>query len=128
MKNFTGLAIVVVSLVLCSFTSPQGIDEVATAMKSGNASQLSSYLDYRVDIALPNKADTYSKSQAEMIIRDFFTTNVVRNFEVKQKGMNAGTEFCIGMLQTRNGDYRTTLFLKQKGDKQVIQELRFQPL
>ena len=53
-------------------------------MKSGNISQLSRFLDTRVDISLPEKSDTYSKSQAEMIIRDFFNTNVVRNFLVKQ--------------------------------------------
>jgi len=97
-------------------------------MRAGNAGQLSRYLDTRVDIALPDKSDTYSKSQAEMIIRDFFTTNVVRTFQVKHKGENGGAEFCIGVLQTRNGDYRTTFFMKQKGDKQFLQELRFQPV
>jgi len=61
-----------------------------------------------------------------MIIRDFFTTNGVQNFLVKRRGTNGGSEFCVGVLQTRNGDYRTTFFIKQKGDKQYLQELRFQ--
>jgi hypothetical protein len=63
-----------------------------------------------------------------MIIRDFFTTNVVENFLVKHKGENGGSEFCIGVLKTRNGDFRTTLFMKQKGDRQLLQELRFQQI
>jgi hypothetical protein len=63
-----------------------------------------------------------------MIIRDFFSTNGVRNFLLSGKrGSNSGSpEFCVGVLQTRNGDYRTTLLTKQKGDKQLLQELRFQ--
>jgi hypothetical protein len=61
-----------------------------------------------------------------MIIRDFFNSNVVQNFLVKHKGGNAGSEYCVGVLQTRNGDYRTTLFMRQKGDRQLLQELRFQ--
>jgi len=126
MKSILGLAVMTMALVLVSFRTDYNIDDIATAMRSGNINQLSRYLDTRVDIALPDKSDTYSKSQAEMIIRDFFKTNVVRNFLVKHKGENSGLEFCIGILQTRNGDYRTTLFIKQKGDRLLLQDLRFQ--
>jgi hypothetical protein len=128
MKRIVGLAVIICSLVLVSFRpSYYSLDEVAYAMRSGNSGQLSRYLDNRVDISLPDKSDTYSKSQAEMIIRDFFSTNGVQNFQIKRKGESGGAEYCIGVLQTRNGDYRTTLFMKQKGDKQLLQELRFQP-
>jgi hypothetical protein len=128
MKSIFGLAVLTISLVLVSFRPPlYTIDEITTAIRIGNAGELSRYLDSRVDISLPEKSDTYSKIQAEMIIRDFFSTNGVQNFLVKHRGINGGgAEFCVGVLQTRNGDYRTTLFVKQKGDKQLLQELRFQ--
>jgi hypothetical protein len=129
MKSIFGLAVLTISLVLVSFRPPlYTIDEITTAIRIGNAGELSRYLDNRVDISLPEKSDTYSKIQAEMIIRDFFSTNGgVQNFLVKHRGTNGGgSEFCVGVLQTRNGDYRTTLFVKQKGDKQLLQELRFQ--
>jgi hypothetical protein len=138
MKSILGLAILTFSLVLVSFrpatfsfrpeyTPAYTFDEIAVAIRSGNANELSRYLDNRVDICLPEKSDSYSKIQAEMIIRDFFSTNVVQNFLVKNKGSNGASGFCVGVLQTRNGDYRTTLFMKQKGDRQLLQELRFQP-
>jgi hypothetical protein len=127
MKNLTGSVILMFSLFLFSFKT-YNIDDVATAIRSGNVDQLSLYLDNRVDISLPDKTDTYGKIQAEMIIRDFFTLNVVRNFQVKQKGQNAGMFYCIGMLQTHHGNFRTSLFMKQKGDRQYLQELRFQPV
>lgn len=127
MKNILGLAVMTVALVLVSFRpSFYTVDDIAHAMRSGNIGQLSRYLDTRVDISLPDKSDTYSKSQAEMIIRDFFSTNGVQDFMIKHKGENSGSEFCVGVLQTRNGDYRTTFFMKQKGDRQLLQELRFQ--
>jgi hypothetical protein len=126
MKSVLGLAIITVALVLVSFRPDYSFDDIAGAMRSGNINRLSRYLDTRVDISLPEKSDTYSRSQAEMIIRDFFNTNVVRDFLIKNKGENGGSEFCIGVLQTRNGDYRTTLFIKQKGDRLLLQELRFQ--
>lgn len=103
------------------------LDDITGAIRLGNADELSQYLDSRVDISLPDKSDTYSKIQAEMIIRDFFSTHGVQNFLIKHRGSNGGgSEFCVGVLQTRGGDYRTTLFVKQKGDRQLLQELRFQ--
>ena len=128
MKNPLGLALVAISLLLLSFTNSFTVDDVATAMRSGNISRLSNYLDNRVDITLPDRSDTYSKSQAEMIISDFFSNNEVQNFRIKHKGESSGSEFCVGILQTRNGDFQTTFFMKQKGDRQLLQELRFQPI
>ena len=152
MKRILGLAVIVCSLALVSFrslyTPPRNIDlswvdrsramlshpdadytldDITGAIRLGNANELSRYLDSRVDISLPEKSDTYSKIQAEMIIRDFFSTNGVQNFLIKHRStVGGGSEFCVGVLQTHNGDYRTTLFIKQKGDKQLLQELRFQ--
>jgi Domain of unknown function (DUF4783) len=128
MKSLRGLASVFCVLILASSFRPSfSIDDVASAIRSGNVAQLSSYLDNRVDITLPEKSDTYSKTQAEMIIRDFFQTNEVQNFQVKHKGENGGSEFCIGLLKTRNGDYKTVLFMKWKADRQLLQEIQFQP-
>jgi hypothetical protein len=126
MKSILGMTILTLSLVLVSFRPVYTLDDITYAIRLGNAGELSRYLDNRVDICLPEKSDTYSKIQAEMIIRDFFSTNGVRNFLVKKRQSSNGSEFCVGVLQTRNGDYRTTLFIKQKGDRQVLQELRFQ--
>src|ERR1700740_2415099 len=108
MKSILGVSVAALALVLVSFRPVYTLDDITTAIRLGNAGQLSRYLDNRVDISLPEKSDTYSKIQAEMIIRDFFSTNVVRNFLVKNKGGNGATEYCVGVLQTRNGDYRTT--------------------
>ncbi len=126
MKQFYGWAIAVTTLFLVSFTPYYSIEEVVTAMRSGNASQLSKYFDDRIDISIPGKNDNYSKSQGELIIKDFFNNNDVKDFQIKHKGENNGSEFCFGVLQTKNGNYRTKLYMKQKGDKQVLQEIGFQ--
>jgi hypothetical protein len=64
--------------------------------------------------------------QAQMIIKDFFSNNIVQDFEIKHEGEKSGSQYCIGILMTKNGKYRTTLFMKQKGDKQLLQEISFQ--
>lgn len=128
MKKNLGFATLLFSLFLVSFTSLYSIEEVVDAIRNGNATELSKYFDSRVDISLPNKSDNYSKSQAEIILKDFFASNEVKDFVVKHKGESDGAQFCIGLLETRNGDYRTKLYMKEKGGKQVLQEIGFQPV
>ena len=74
------------------------------------------------------KSATYSKTQALVILQDFFANNTIRNFEVKHKGDNSGNLFCIGTLITKSGNYRTTVFMKAKGGRQLIKEISFQSL
>ena len=112
--------------ILSSFNVKIGIDDVISAVKSGNASQVAKFFDNNVEISMPDKSNSYSKSQAELVLKDFFATNSVKSFEIIHKGENAGSQYCIGTLQTKNGSYRTTIFMKQKADMQVLQELRFE--
>jgi hypothetical protein len=126
MKKHLGFATILFSLFLVSFTPLYSIDDVVTALRKGNATQLSKYFDTRVDISLPGKSDNYSKSQAELILKDFFASNEVKGFTVKVNGKQNGSEYCVGLLQTRNGDYRTKFYMKKKGDLQVVQEMGFE--
>jgi hypothetical protein len=126
MKRHVGLVVTSVALFLLSFAPTYSIEQVLVALRTGNATELSKYFDNRVDISLPNKSDNYSKNQAEMILKDFFNSYEVKNFQVKHQGENNGSQFCIGLLQTRNGNFRTKLYMKKKGAQQVVQEIAFQ--
>jgi hypothetical protein len=126
MKRLTGWVLAGICLILVSYKSFENMDAVVTAIRTGNVNQLSPFFDVRVDISLPDKSDTYSKSQAEMVIGDFFNTTGVQNFKITQQGESGGIIFCAGVLQTHAGNYRTTLFFKQKGGKHFLQEIRFQ--
>lgn len=123
MKNFL---LFISFVVFCSFSSSIGIDEVIIAMKSGNAAQVSKYFDKNIEISVPDKSNSYSKSQGEMVLKDFFAINSVKSFEVIHKGENGGSQYCIGTLVTKGGNFRTTIFMKQIGNQQVLQELRFE--
>ena len=119
-RIFTLFSLVV---LVSSFVLLAGIGEVIAAFKTGSASQVARYFDANVEISLPGKSNTYSKSQAELVLQDFFSLNPIKGFEVIHKGGNAGSEYCIGTLQTRNGNFRTTLYMKQKDGVQVLQEI-----
>lgn len=123
MKSFILSSLLFFSL--SSFLS-LSFTEVISAIESGNASQVTKFFDNTVEITLPGKSNSYSKSQAELVLHDFFLSNQVKSFEVIHKSDNAGSQYCIGNLNTSSGVFRTTIYMKQKGDKLVVQELRFE--
>ena len=59
-------------ILLASFVQQSNIDEVIGALRSGNSSELSKYFDENVELTLPDKSDSYSKAQAQLIVKDFF--------------------------------------------------------
>ena len=124
MKRF--FTLVFLFIAISSFNRLAGIDEVVTALKTGNAGKVASFFDNTVEISIDDKSNSYSKSQAEMVLKDFFTNNTVKDFTVIHKGENEGSQYCIGNLSTRTGNYRTTLYMKKKNDNQVLQEIRFE--
>jgi hypothetical protein len=124
MKRF--FTLLTVGALLSSFTFFSSIEEVITAMKAGNSTEIARFFDNTVEINMPDKSNSYSKSQGELVLRDFFSTNVVKIFTVNHKGENSGSQFCIGTLVTKSGTYRTTVFMKLKGDKQLLQTITFE--
>lgn len=123
MKKFFTYGIFALLFSLSSFVT---VNDIISAIKTGSASQLSKYIDNTVEITFTDKSNTYSKSQAELVLKDFFNNNSVKSFQVVHKGDNTSAHFLIGRLNTKNGEYRTTIYMKQKGDKPLLQELRFE--
>jgi Domain of unknown function (DUF4783) len=114
-------------ILLSSYTLFSEIDNVVNAIKSGNAVQIARSFDDNVELTMPDKSNSYNKTQAQSIVQAFFAANAVTGFTVIHKGNNAdGSEYCIGTLQTKNGIYRTTVFMKQKGSIEVLEELKFE--
>jgi hypothetical protein len=102
-------------------------DEIVDALKTGDVNKLSKYFDQMVDVTIPNKSNSFSKGQAELVIKDFFTVNKVKNFELQHSGSNPSSNFMIGKLSTSNGEFRTTVYMRQRGEKLMIQGIEFEP-
>ncbi|MFT4024403.1 MAG: DUF4783 domain-containing protein [Flavihumibacter sp.] len=89
MKALLFAILVGLGMLISGFTTRPAADTdpVLAALKSGNVGLLSRYFDNRIDIALPERSDNYSRSQAEMILKNFFSNNGgVTNFELRHKG------------------------------------------
>ena len=129
MKSIITTVLFSSALLLSSFTfQKSSLDQVIETLRTGNSAQLANFFDENVELSLPDKNDSYSKAQAQLIIKDFFSTNEVKGFELKHKGDSPGGHFCIGTLQTSSGNFRTNVFMKTKGGKELVKEIRFQSI
>jgi hypothetical protein len=110
-----------------SFHHSDILDNVAGALRSGNSKEVARYFDSNVAITLLDRESTYSKTQGEMVLRDFFSKNQVQGFELKHRGSSGeGSSYGIGTLRTATQSLRVYYFVKQRGSQQLIQEIRFE--
>lgn len=101
------------------------LTNIINAMKSGNATEVAKYFDETVEITISDKSNSCSKQKAQQVLLDFFNENPVSSFDVIHQSKNGDSQYCIGNLVTKKGTFRTTIYVKQRGNDLVIQELRF---
>jgi hypothetical protein len=109
-------------LLLTAFTQKE---DVVAALRAGSAEKMAKYFDNMVDVSVPGKSNTFSKGQAEMVLKDFFSLNRVKGFELEHSGSNPSANFIIGTLLTSGGTFRTTVYMRMKGDKLLVQGVEF---
>jgi len=105
------------------------MNEVVSMLSGSNIDKVIMYFDNVVDITINDNQSTYSKAQAEMVVKNFFDKNDVSGFQVKYKGVAPNDEsfYLIGDLKTKgHGVYRVYFFFKQKGKSHVLQEMKFE--
>ena len=103
-------------------------DDINNAIQSGNSTVIAGYFNTTVDLTILAQEEVYSKTQAEIILKDFFSKNTPKTFSILHKGTSKeGSMYGIGSLLTnQGGSFRVYFYLKQIGGKSYIQELRFE--
>lgn len=101
-------------------------DGIVTSLKTGNAKELAKHFNANIDLTLIDKQEIYSKTQAELILKEFFVKNTPSNFTIIHQGEKEGSKYVIGNLTTSKGTFRVSLFLKNQDNTQVIQQLRIE--
>ena len=103
-------------------------EDVSDAIRSGKALQVSNFFSANVDLTILAQENIYTKAQAEVVLKDFFSKNAPKNFTILHQGTSKeGSMYAIGNYETAAGTtYRTYFFIKVVSGKNFIQELRFE--
>ncbi|MEI9946798.1 MAG: DUF4783 domain-containing protein [Chitinophagaceae bacterium] len=130
MKAILSSILIMSVVALSAFGQQSSVDEVISAFRSGNASELSKHFDETLELTLPVKSNSYSKAQAQQMMKDFFENqcNGVKGFELIHKGTSPEGYYFVGNLEGNSGKFRTNVYMKTKGNKEVIKKIRFEPV
>jgi hypothetical protein len=130
MKKLYKRAFLLSIFTLLSFVAvkAQTLEDVTAQLRSGNVGAMTKYFDNIVTITITNTPSAYSKTQAEMVLRDFFSKNAPKDFVVMQSGTapNNNCKYAIGNLITSNGNYQLYILLKLKESAFLLQEIRIE--
>jgi hypothetical protein len=122
------LCILVMSMAYTSLAQSGLTEAIGNSLKAGDASGVSRYFGPAVDITINNSTSTYSRTQGELVLRDFFSKNPVHDFSIEHSGNSSDrpATFTIGNLNTGNGRYKVYMWLKPRDGGYVLKEIRFE--
>jgi hypothetical protein len=102
------------------------IAQVKETIKAGSAKELSKYLNQAIDVTIDGNVQSYSKTQAEFVFRDFFKQNPPSEFNIIHQGSSKGGQpFAIGQYKSGNDVYRVFMKLKSANGQQLVHEISF---
>jgi len=100
---------------------------IVSGIQAGNAAEVSKYFNAMVDLIIPGYNDTYAKSQAGQILKDFFFRNPVKNFKVTKQGSSEnGSRYAIGELLSGKKEYRVYFLIQTIEGQNLIQQLKIE--
>lgn len=130
------LSMLVIFLIFLAFAAkpemilpvpPGVIESITLAIKGANSGELSKYFSNTLEIIIPGKEGTFSKNQAEMIMKDFFVKNPLTSFTTNQQGSsNGGAQFMIGTYKSGKTIFHVYVLVKPVSGQMLIQQLHFE--
>jgi len=130
MKSLNIIPVVLLALSSLSLTAQDQVKipaGISIAIKAGNASELSKFMNSTIELLLLDKEDFYKKNVAETILNDFFTEYHTKDFNIMHQGAKNDAQYAIGNLKTERGDFRVYILLKKVNQDLLIHVIRIEP-
>ena len=100
------------------------IEDIKTAMKTGSSKELGKFLYQSVDVTMDGNIQTYSKAQAEIVLRDFFKDHVSDSFTIIHQGASkGGLHFAIGQYISKSDTFRVFVRIKGSEGRYLVHEI-----
>ncbi|WP_347157584.1 DUF4783 domain-containing protein [Pontibacter chitinilyticus] len=103
------------------------MSSVKSAMKIGSAKDLARNFSNVIEITLDgSEATSYSNTQAEFVMKNFFSKNAPVDFAVNHDGTSEkGQLYAIGTYTSRDGSYTVLIRMKAAGGRYQIHSMNF---
>jgi hypothetical protein len=111
-----------------TFQASEITKEINEAIGKANARDVAKHFGATIDLKLPGNEGTYSRNQAELILRNFFSRNAAESFNIQHQGPSRdGSVYVIGTYTAKNGkSFRTYFLVKKISDQMVLHLLQME--
>ncbi len=101
--------------------------DIIQIFKKGASGDLGKYFNEMVDLNIPGFKDSYSKTQAARIIKDFFTSRPLGEVLVNKEGNSTdGSKFIMGSLSAGGKKFSFYFMLRKSKEEYRIFQLHIQ--
>ena len=105
------------------------IDDISSCIRSANTKELSKYFSSTVSMTLLNDEGIYSRVQAEIILRDFFSKNAPTAVKVAHLlDSNPNFRYVVLNLETAKDTFRVSYKLTNNDNAFQVTEFRIEPI
>ena len=102
------------------------INNVRDALKTGSSKELGNYFNNTVEISINGEKASYSRNQAEFILKDFFSKHPPLGFRyVHQGSSKEGLKYTVGTYAHDRGEFRVFMLIKQFGSSYLVDKIDF---
>ena len=120
------LALAVLIQTTDAQSSDQVLEDTRRSLKSGSSRELARCFNEAVELGFDGQKASYSKAQAEFVIRNFFQKHPPSNFDFVHRGASKdGIRYCIGKYTSTEGSYRVVLLIKPVQGNYLIDTMDF---
>ena len=103
------------------------INTISGYFKTSDSHDLSGYFSPLIEMNILSEENEYSKAQAELILRDFFSKHKPASVKILHR-INSSSNFRFGVLsfQTDKDKFRVSISMTNEGEKFLIKTIRIE--
>ncbi|MFV0522349.1 MAG: DUF4783 domain-containing protein [Mangrovibacterium sp.] len=101
-------------------------NDIILALRSGNAQELSVFLNDNVELYLYDKNDVYSKNQTTQILTQFFEQNHPNSLSIIHQSGKKEHQYVILLLNTDKESFQLSFLMRKINEKVVISQLQIE--
>lgn len=132
MKNHFRNSFLIVGFIFCISlpvdvsAQSEVINNVRTALKTGSSKELVKSFNAMVELNFEGEKSNYSRSQAELVLKEFFKKYPATDFQyIHQGASKQGLTYVIGKYTFENGSFRVWILIKKFEDTYLVDSIDF---
>ena len=102
------------------------INDLRAALKAGSSKELVKNFNTTVELNFEGEKCNYSRSQAELVLKEFFKKYPPTDFEyIHQGASKQGLTYVIGKYTFENGSFRVLILIKKFEETYLVDSIDF---